>query len=69
LAQLQPSLDEALPLPPNASGRSVAISPSDVLEFWDVLSELGEFASMSHIDAKGRWQWKAVYRQSSLTPR
>ena len=69
LMQLQPTLDEALPLPPNASGRTVAISPSDVLEFWDVLSELGEFASMSHIDGDERWHWKAIYRQSSLAPR
>lgn len=69
LMQVQPTLDGALPLPPNASGRTVSITPSDVLEFWDVLSELGEFASMSHIDANGQWHWKAMYRQSSLAPR
>jgi len=69
LMQVQPTLDGAVPLPPNASGRTVTLSPRDVLEFWDVLSELGEFASMSQIDANAQWHWKAIYRQSSLAPR
>jgi hypothetical protein len=73
LDQMPGGADDRLPLPENKSGRTLDITPRDLLEFWETLGALGEMASFSRVDGDGRWTSRAVFRsgesKASTPPR